>query len=158
MSGETSDPASGGLDVVRADLWLWAVRLFKTRNLAAGACRKGQVRIQGHPIKPARNLRVGDELHVERDYLTAHYRIRALLDQRVGAKLVNDYLEDLTTEEEREKAKLLALQNRPLVRQSDGKGRPTKKDRREREQMADLEAEPLETPEDLAELWKKAIR
>jgi ribosome-associated heat shock protein Hsp15 len=155
VSGEPSGQVESGLEVVRADLWLWAVRLYKTRNLAAGACRKGQVLVQGRPIKPARNLRVGDELHVERGYLSAHYRVRAVLIQRVSAKLVSSYLEDLTTDEEREKARQLAVQNRPSSEPT-GKGRPTKKNRREMEQIADFDS--LVDPDEVKELWKQAIR
>lgn len=158
MSGEASGRTEGGfLETVRADLWLWAVRLYKTRNLAAGACRKGQVRVQGQSIKPARNLRVGDELLVERGYLTAHYRVRGLLEQRVGAKLVGTYLEDLTSEEALEKARLLEEQNRPLSQPAQGKGRPTKRDRRQMDELTGLGEGPLDA-EDLKALWKKAIQ
>lgn len=158
MKGEASAQVEGGVpETVRADLWLWAVRIYKTRSLAAAACRKGQVRVQGQSIKPARNLRAGDELHVERGYLMAHFRVRALLEQRVGAKLVGAYLEDLTTDEEREKARLLAEQNRPLAHPANGKGRPTKKDRRQMEEWSEAEAGPLDLQE-LKAIWKKAIQ
>jgi ribosome-associated heat shock protein Hsp15 len=159
VSGKVTEQVEeGGLETVRADLWLWAVRLYKTRNLATGACRKGQVRIQGNAIKPGRNLRVGDELQVQRGYLTAHYRVRAVPCQRVGAKLVDFFLEDLTTAEEREKAKQLAEQNRLVPAQSGAKGRrPTKKERRQMEELAGLDQSPVE-PQELEEIWKKAIR
>lgn len=156
MSDRIQGQPEGGLAAVRADLWLWAVRLYKTRNLAAGACRKGQVRVQGQAVKPSRNLRVGDELHVERGYLTAHYRVLALLEHRLGAKLVPSYLEDLTTDEERERAKQLAEQNRPLPGATPGKGRPTKKDRRQFEEWANLDLSP--GPDEAEKMWKRAIR
>lgn len=113
--------------------------------------------MQGQAIKPARHLRPGDELQVERGYLNAHYRVRAMLEQRVGAKLVSTYLEDLTSDEARDKARLLEEQNRPLSAQTSGNGRPTKKDRREREQWPEQEGN-LPDPEELERLWKKAIR
>jgi len=118
---------------VRADVWLWAVRLFKTRSQSAEACRAGRIRINGQNLKPARQVRPGDTLDVEKKKpLVRTVRVRALLTMRVGAKVVDEYMEDLTTEETYARA----AEARRLVREApgavreEGAGRPTKKDRR----------------------------
>jgi len=155
MAGTSSESP----EAVRADIWLWATRLYKTRNLAAQACRKGKVRMQDRAIKPSRLLRVGDELELERQYLRARFRVKDLLLQRVGAKLVESFREELTSDEEREKARFLAEQNSARPSRGQGKGRPTKRDRRQLDEASEAEAQPP-SPDDegIKELWKKAIR
>ena len=113
---------------IRADKWLWAVRLFKTRALASDACAAGQVRLQGLPIKPARPLRGGEILTTTSADLTRTVKVLAVTEKRVGAKLVPRYLEDLTPPEEFAKQKERAAVQ-PGLRPR-GTGRPTKRDRR----------------------------
>lgn len=118
---------------VRADVWLWAVRLFKTRSQSAEACRAGRIRINGQPLKPARQLRPDDTLEVEKKKpLIQTVRVRALLTRRVGAKLVPDFMEDLTTEETyaRVAEARRVVREAPGAIREEGAGRPTKKDRR----------------------------
>jgi ribosome-associated heat shock protein Hsp15 len=120
----------------RVDVWLWAVRLFKSRNLAAEACRKGQISIAGQRVKPARQVRPGDELAVTKSDLTLTVSVRATLNRRVGAKEVATYLEDRTPEEVRAAAE----ERRQAVRLGapffdDGAGRPTKRDRRDLDEV-----------------------
>lgn len=112
---------------MRADKFLWAVRLYKTRSLATEACKKGRVMIDNMPVKPARELKAGDVLQVRKSPIEYTYKIKALLKSRVGAKLVNDYIEDLTPQEELDK---LIHTERFFVRRDRGSGRPTKKERR----------------------------
>ena len=81
---------------VRIDKWLWAVRLFKTRSIAAEECKKGHVQIQGVAVKPSRMVKVGDEIQVRRNPIWATYRILALTENRMGAKLVPEYMCDIT--------------------------------------------------------------
>lgn len=137
MAGSQPENSS---DSVRLDAWLWSVRIFKTRTLASAACRKGQVKIRGVAGKPARQVRLDDEISVERAWITLRLRVTGLLSRRVGAKLVADFCEDITSEAEIEAARERARLNKGGAagsRQA-GAGRPTKKDRRE--------LEGLETP------------
>lgn len=117
---------------VRMDKWLWSVRLFKTRSLAAEACAAGKVRISGQPVKPARSVHPGEQLTVAltipTGVLTRTVKVVGLIDKRVGAKLVPNYLEDLTPAEE-----LAKLSEKPTLAEgyrAPGTGRPTKRDRR----------------------------
>jgi len=113
---------------VRADRWLWAVRLYKTRSLAGAACEAGHVKINGHPCKPARTVRVGDVLNAFAAEIQRTVKVLGVLENRVGAKLVAQYLEDLTPAAEYEKAR--EKQFTPAGIRPKGAGRPTKKERR----------------------------
>jgi ribosome-associated heat shock protein Hsp15 len=113
---------------MRADKWLWAVRLFKTRSLSAEACRKGRVMIGDIIVKPSRVLRAGDIISLRRPPSVYTYKVLSLTDSRLPAKLVGEYVEDLTPEEEKEKS----LHKNLLVfaKRDRGTGRPTKRERR----------------------------
>ncbi len=113
---------------VRIDKWLWAVRLFKTRSLAATACSAGKVKIGDHPVKPAREVRVGEVITTVAGDLTRTVKVLGIVEQRVGAKLVPSLMEDLTPPEEYAKQRERAQQ--PVLFRPKGSGRPTKKDRR----------------------------
>ncbi|MEI7596991.1 MAG: RNA-binding S4 domain-containing protein [Bacteroidota bacterium] len=115
--------------VVRMDKWLWSVRLFKTRSLATDACNAGKVKINGTPAKPSRNVKVGEELTVQIEQIRKTIKVLALLDKRVGAPLVAQFMEDLTPKEEYSKIDILI--KRPLLVRDRGTGRPSKKDRRD---------------------------
>ncbi len=115
----------------RIDKYLWAVRLYKTRSIAAEALKSEQVQLNGAFAKPAATLKPGDELRVKRNPIWRHYRVKALLKNRVGAKLVTDYLEDITPEEELQKLEMMKLM--PGFDREKGAGRPTKKERRDLE-------------------------
>jgi len=118
---------------VRIDKWLWAVRLYKSRSLAAEACHAGHVKIGGTIVKASREVRVGEEIMVFAGRIRRTVKVLALLDQRVGAKLVSQFLEDLTPPEEYVRAREEALQAR--IRFPAGFGRPTKKQRRQLEKF-----------------------
>lgn len=113
---------------IRVDRWLWAVRLFKTRTQAAAACGSGHVHLNGLPCKPARAVRPGDVLIVRGAELTRTVRVLAILSSRVGPKLVERYLEDLTPPAEYERARQRPAP--PSGYRPKGAGRPTKKERR----------------------------
>jgi len=113
---------------VRLDKWLWAVRLYQTRSLAAAACHAGHVQINGQPAKPARNVHVGETIIATTVGITRTVKVLALIEQRVGAKLVPGFMEDLTPPEELNKPREAKFQP-PFVR-AKGAGRPTKKERR----------------------------
>jgi ribosome-associated heat shock protein Hsp15 len=117
---------------VRIDKWLWAVRLFKTRSQATDACRAGKVKIDGDAIKPSRDVKQNQVITVSQGVFTRTVKVIQLLEKRVGAKLVADYMLDLTPAEEYQKLEL--LRDNPLARR---KGRPTKKERREMDDWFD---------------------
>lgn len=114
---------------VRIDKWLWAVRLFKTRSLASEACKKGKVLIQNVQVKPSRNVRVGDVIGIKRNPVLFSFKVLALSENRMNAKLVSGFMDNVTTTDQLELAELarLAAQNG----RDRGAGRPTKKDRRD---------------------------
>jgi ribosome-associated heat shock protein Hsp15 len=115
---------------VRIDKWLWAVRLYKSRSLAAEACQAGHVKIGGNRVKPSRGVRIGEEITALAGRLHWTVKVLALLDQRVGAKLVGQFAQDLTAPEEYARAREEAP-----IHVSKGFGRPTKKQRRQLEKL-----------------------
>jgi len=121
---------------LRIDKYLWAVRLFKTRSQAAEACKKGRVLINGIPVKPSREINVDDVFEIRRSPVMYKYRVKELLSNRVGAKLVANYLENITPEEEL--FKLEIERNMPYFKRDKGSGRPTKKDRRDIDRLTSL--------------------
>ncbi len=122
---------------VRLDKWLWSVRLYKTRALAADACRAGHVAIEGKPAKASREVKISDVIAAQTGDITRTYKVRLLLGQRVSAAMVSEYAEELTPKSELEKKKDPVLP--PMFHRPKGLGRPTKKDRRELDKLADLE-------------------
>lgn len=120
---------------VRIDKYLWAIRVFKTRSEATEACNGGKVKIGGVNAKPSKDVRPGDIINVRKGAVNYTFRVTEGLDKRVGAKLVPEYAENLTPEEELQK--LRAPVETFFVSRDRGAGRPTKKDRREIEQLWD---------------------
>ena len=119
----------------RIDKYLWAIRVFKTRSEATEACKGGKVKLSGVNAKPSRTVAPGDVVTVRKGTVTYTYRVLACVENRLGAKLVPDYAENLTPEEEL--AKLSAPVETFFLRRDRGSGRPTKKDRRELEEIWD---------------------
>lgn len=120
---------------IRIDKWLWAVRIFKTRSQATEACKKGHVTIGASILKPSRLMQVGETVSVRKAPITRSFKILALSGKRMGAKLVPDFLEDVTPVEELE---ILEMQkNMRWIERDKGQGRPTKKDRRELDDFFD---------------------
>lgn len=118
---------------VRVDKYLWAMRIYKTRSIATDACKCGRVKINGVEVKPSRMFHIGDVFTVRKGPITYTYRILQLWGNRLGAKMVPTYLEDITPKEQLEileLARFAAQSGRDK-----GTGRPTKKDRREIEQF-----------------------
>ena len=118
---------------VRIDKFLWAVRLYKTRSQAAEACKKSHVLISGNSVKASRDVKIDDVFEVKKNPVNYKYRIKELLTNRVGAKLVENYIEDITPEEELFKLEL--NKNAPHFKRNRGTGRPTKKERRDIEKL-----------------------
>ena len=113
---------------MRIDRWMWAVRLYKTRSLAAKACLAGHVKIAGQNAKPSRDVRVGDVVQARTGYLNRTVKVLALLQQRIGPKVAAQYIQDLTPPEEFARARDEAAKNKPF--HPPGFGRPTKRQRR----------------------------
>ncbi|MGI8965306.1 MAG: RNA-binding S4 domain-containing protein [Limisphaerales bacterium] len=113
---------------VRIDKWLWATRLFKTRSLSARACSSGKIQINRSAVKPSRPIKIGDIISAETGEIIRTVKVLALLEKRVGAKLVSQFLEDLTPASEYAKAKEIFFKGSAFRAQ--GTGRPTKKERR----------------------------
>lgn len=116
-------------DQVRVDKWLWAVRVFKTRSMATDAVKKGRVFVDDMPVKPSRIVKVGDVIKVRKSPVTYSYKVLKLAEKRMGAKLVDDFMENITPGEELE---ILEVQkNMSWFQRERGTGRPTKKERRD---------------------------
>jgi len=114
---------------VRIDKWLWAVRLFKSRSIATEECKKGHITIDGISVKPSRIPKLGDIIKVRRNPITYSYKVTGIVGKRVSAKLVQEYMEDVTPPEE---LKILEIRKQMSNFDRDrGAGRPTKKDRRD---------------------------
>lgn len=122
------------MDEVRIDKWLWAVRIFKTRTVAAEACRKGRVLIGNAPVKPSRNIRTGETIQVRKTPVTYSFMVLALADKRMGAKMVPQYMENVTPPDQYELLELNKISG--FVDRQRGTGRPTKKERRDLDQFA----------------------
>lgn len=118
---------------VRIDKWLWAVRLFKTRSIAIDACKKGRIAIKGMPVKASRMIKTGDVIEVRRPPVTYSFEVLALTERRMGAKLVPDFMKNVTPQSELDILELTKASG--YIGRARGTGRPTKKDRRELEQF-----------------------
>ncbi len=123
---------------VRIDKWLWAVRLFKTRSLAATACQGGCITVRGRRVKPSRSVAAGEEICLREPGLTRTVRVLAVTEKRVGAPRVAEYLEDRTPAEEYARRKEEASRMKPFVR-GRGMGRPTKRERRILDALREME-------------------
>jgi len=112
----------------RIDKWLWAVRIIKTRAMATEVCAGGKVKINDIAVKASRKIQVGDVIQVRKGVVKHIYCVLKIAEKRMGAKLVPDFLEDMTPKEEL--AKLQSAQTQPIQTREKGQGRPTKRERR----------------------------
>ena len=113
----------------RIDKWLWAVRIYKTRSIAAEACKKGHISIGDRTAKPAHNIRVGDIVNVKKAPITYSFRVLKCAENRVGAKLVPELMENITSQEQSEILEMSKISG--FIDRQRGTGRPTKKERRD---------------------------
>lgn len=116
-------------DQARIDKWLWAVRIYKTRSIAAEACKKGRISIGDRTAKPAHNVRVGDIVSVKKAPVTYSFKVLQCAEHRVGAKLVPELMENVTPQEQYEILEMSRMSG--FVGRARGTGRPTKKERRD---------------------------
>jgi ribosome-associated heat shock protein Hsp15 len=121
------------MDDPRLDKWLWSVRVFRTRPLATAACRAGKVIIGDLEAKPGRDVHVGETVTVRVGVITRTLKVVGLPRSRVGAKLLPEFMQDLTPAAEYERAKQAGIEH--MLARERGKGRPTKKDRRDMGQL-----------------------
>ena len=112
---------------IRVDKWLWAIRIYKTRNQATEACKKGRILIREQPVKPSRVLRINDIIQIKKPPVIYSYKVTGLLAKRLSARLVKDYVENITPESELQKLK---VRETFFISRDKGSGRPTKKERR----------------------------
>lgn len=119
----------------RIDKWLWATRIFKTRSIATDACKKGRIAIDGVTVKPSRTVKIGDKVSVRKPPVTYTFEVIGLVESRVGAKLVPNYLKNITTRDQYELLDMVRISG--FVNRQKGLGRPTKKEGRELAQFTE---------------------
>lgn len=117
------------MNEVRIDKWLWAVRIFKTRTVATDACKKGRVLVGETPVKPSRTIKVGDVVKVRKPPVTYSFEVLALAQNRMGAKMVPDYMRNITPQSELHLLDVVKISG--FVDRRKGLGRPTKREGRE---------------------------
>ena len=115
-------------EIARIDKWLWAARIFKTRSIAADACKNGRVTIGGVNAKTSHPVKAGETVSVRKPPVTYSFRILKPIEQRVGAKLIPEIYENVTTPDQYELLEMNRISG--VVNRARGTGRPTKKDRR----------------------------
>ena len=113
----------------RLDKYIWAIRCFKTRSEATAACNGNKVQVNGSPAKPSKGVKVGDTLTIRKGAVQFTFKVLQLTENRMGAKLVPDFAENLTPQSELDKMR--APVETFFVTRERGAGRPTKKERRE---------------------------
>lgn len=124
-------------DEARIDKWLWAARIFKTRTIAADACKNGRVQVNDVQVKPSRMVRVGDKVSVRKPPVTYSFKVLKTIEQRVGAKLIPEIYENVTTADQYELLEMTRISG--FVDRQRGTGRPTKKDRRQMDAFMDTD-------------------
>ena len=132
-SNSNQSPAAsggtGGGKEARLDKWLWSARIFKTRTIAADACKNGRVAVNGVNVKPSRMVKADDVISVRKPPVTFSFRIISPIEQRVGAKLLPEVYENVTPQDQYDLLEMNRISG--FVNRARGTGRPTKKDRRQ---------------------------
>jgi ribosome-associated heat shock protein Hsp15 len=122
------------MNEVRIDKWMWATRIFKTRAIAVEACKKNRIMVNRVPAKPSRMIKAGDVIQVRKPPVTYSFKVLDLTQNRIGAKIVPQYLENITPPEQYEILELQKIGG--FVDRVRGAGRPTKKDRRDLDEFS----------------------
>ena len=115
-------------DTARVDKWLWAARIFKTRSIAADACKNSRVTVNGANVKPSHMVKVGETVSVKKPPVVYSFKILKCIEQRVGAKFIPEIYENVTDPKQYEILEMSRISG--FVDRARGTGRPTKKDRR----------------------------
>lgn len=121
------------MDEARIDKWMWATRIFKTRTIAAEACKKGRVTINGAQAKASRTVKPGDVIQVRKPPITYSFKVIQAIEKRIGAKFVPEVMENVTTPDQYELLDMSRISG--FINRAKGTGRPTKKDRRSLEEF-----------------------
>jgi heat shock protein 15 len=116
------------MNEARIDKWLWAARIFKTRSIAANACKNGRVTMNGSHIKPSRMIKAGETIDVKKPSIVYSFKVLQPIEQRVGAKLIPEIYENITDPKQYEILQMSRISG--FVDRAPGTGRPTKKERR----------------------------
>ncbi len=116
------------MNEARIDKWLWAARIFKTRSIAADACKNGRVTLNGVNLKPSRTIKEGDVVSVKKPPVTYSFKVLKTIEQRVGAKLLPEIYENVTDPKQYELLQMSRISG--FIDRVHGTGRPTKKERR----------------------------
>lgn len=137
---------------VRIDKWLWAMRIFKTRTISTEACKKGRVSVgDSLPVKPSRTIKVGDIVHVRKSPVTYSFKVLALTENRLGARLVPEYMENVTPQDQLDLLEVVKIAG--FVDRRKGLGRPTKREARDLSKFTgsiyDAESEGWDFDEDM---------
>lgn len=119
----------------RIDKWLWAARIFKTRSIAADACKNGRVTKNGVNVKPSHVIKVGETIGVKKPPITYSFKILKAIENRVGAKLLPEIYENVTEAKQYELLEMSRISG--FIDRARGTGRPTKKDRRAMDAFTD---------------------
>ena len=122
-------------DVARIDKWLWAARIFKTRSIAADACKNGRVTIKGINVKPSHTIKAGEVISVKKPPITYSFEVLQTIEKRVGAKLIPEVYKNVTDAKQYELLEMSRISG--FVDRARGTGRPTKKDRRQLDAFVD---------------------
>ena len=122
-------------DVARIDKWLWAARIFKTRSIAADACKNGRVTISGTNVKPSHTIKMGEIINVKKPPITYSFEVLQTIEKRVGAKLIPEVYKNVTDAKQYELLEMSRISG--FVDRARGTGRPTKKDRRQLDAFVD---------------------
>ena len=123
------------MGTARIDKWLWAVRIYKTRSIAAEACKKGRVLLNGTQAKHAHTVKEGDVVSVKKPPITWSFKVVQAIEKRVGAKLVSNMIENVTAPDQLELLEVSKISG--FINRAKGTGRPTKKERRELDDFTD---------------------
>ena len=122
-------------DIARIDKWLWAARIFKTRSIAADACKNGRVTIKGINVKPSHTIKAGEVVSVKKPPITYSFEVLQTIEKRVGAKLIPEVYKNVTDAKQYELLEMSRISG--FVDRARGTGRPTKKDRRQLDAFVD---------------------
>lgn len=122
-------------DIARIDKWLWAARIFKTRSIAADACKNGRVTIKGINVKPSHTIKAGEVISVKKPPITYSFEVLQTIEKRVGAKLVPEVYKNVTDAKQYELLEMSRISG--FIDRARGTGRPTKKDRRQLDAFVD---------------------
>ena len=115
-------------NILRIDKFLWCIRIFKTRKIASHACNKRKIKINNYLVKPSKPIKINDIIKINKEQILYEYKVIKLCNNRLPAKSVTNFIDDITPQKELDKLKIKRIY--PTIKREKGSGRPTKKERR----------------------------